>query len=115
MISALDRRQFLRGAALAGSGAALSAWLPAWAQTISPGMRPTLPTVSGEDITLTIARQSMTIDGRKRSEEHTSELQSLMRISYAVFCSKKKKLEKTKKPYKDPKYYTAQSHRMNIT
>src|SRR3546814_2565060 len=30
-----------------------------------------------------------------RSEEHTSELQSLMRISYAVFCLKKKKHEKT--------------------
>src|SRR3546814_10438728 len=31
-------------------------------------------------------------DGRStRSEEHTSELQSLMRISYAVFCLKKKK------------------------
>src|SRR3546814_2919075 len=29
--------------------------------------------------------------GDKRSEEHTSELQSLMRISYAVFCLKKKK------------------------
>src|SRR3546814_5550486 len=28
----------------------------------------------------------------RRSEEHTSELQSLMRISYAVFCMKKKKL-----------------------
>src|SRR3546814_5827188 len=28
----------------------------------------------------------------QRSEEHTSELQSLMRISYAVFCLKKKKL-----------------------
>src|SRR3546814_3631406 len=28
---------------------------------------------------------------RARSEEHTSELQSLMRISYAVFCLKKKK------------------------
>src|SRR3546814_2062336 len=28
---------------------------------------------------------------RTRSEEHTSELQSLMRISYAVFCLKKKK------------------------
>src|SRR3546814_9291208 len=28
--------------------------------------------------------------GRNRSEEHTSELQSLMRISYAVFCLKKK-------------------------
>src|SRR3546814_3322223 len=30
-------------------------------------------------------------DGRERSEEHTSELQSIMRISYAVFCLKKKK------------------------
>src|SRR3546814_8483053 len=30
-----------------------------------------------------------------RSEEHTSELQSLMRISYAVFCLKKKKKQKT--------------------
>src|SRR3546814_4655470 len=29
---------------------------------------------------------------RERSEEHTSELQSLMRISYAVFCLKKKKI-----------------------
>src|SRR3546814_4778849 len=31
-----------------------------------------------------------------RSEEHTSELQSLMRISYAVFCLKKKKKQRTK-------------------
>src|SRR3546814_8235808 len=31
-----------------------------------------------------------------RSEEHTSELQSLMRISYAVFCLKKKKLANMK-------------------
>src|SRR3546814_5317628 len=30
--------------------------------------------------------------GMSRSEEHTSELQSLMRISYAVFCLKKKKI-----------------------
>src|SRR3546814_3489145 len=30
------------------------------------------------------------LDGEVRSEEHTSELQSLMRISYAVFCLKKK-------------------------
>src|SRR3546814_6888315 len=36
-----------------------------------------------------------------RSEEHTSELQSLMRISYAVFCLKKKKktLKKTQKTH----------------
>src|SRR3546814_5709408 len=32
-----------------------------------------------------------------RSEEHTSELQSLMRISYAVFCLKKKKMRPTQK------------------
>src|SRR3546814_2754682 len=32
---------------------------------------------------------------RDRSEEHTSELQSLMRISYAVFCLKKKSKEST--------------------
>src|SRR3546814_7062788 len=32
-----------------------------------------------------------------RSEEHTSELQSLMRISYAVFCLKKKKTKHTTK------------------
>src|SRR3546814_1553758 len=31
---------------------------------------------------------------RSRSEEHTSELQSLMRISYAVFCLKKKKTQR---------------------
>src|SRR3546814_6219594 len=33
---------------------------------------------------------------KSRSEEHTSELQSLMRISYAVFCLKKKKQKKKK-------------------
>src|SRR3546814_4982210 len=32
----------------------------------------------------------------QRSEEHTSELQSLMRISYAVFCLKKKKINRSK-------------------
>src|SRR3546814_4720648 len=32
-------------------------------------------------------------DDAARSEEHTSELQSLMRISYAVFCLKKKKIQ----------------------
>src|SRR3546814_10289712 len=33
----------------------------------------------------------------ERSEEHTSELQSLMRISYAVFCLKKKKTQNNEK------------------
>src|SRR3546814_2919967 len=35
---------------------------------------------------------------QQRSEEHTSELQSLMRISYAVFCLKKKKNKINKTP-----------------
>src|SRR3546814_8431586 len=39
----------------------------------------------------TIARLLAEAVGMRRSEEHTSELQSLMRISYAVFCLKKKK------------------------
>src|SRR3546814_4136705 len=37
-----------------------------------------------------VEKQSLTL-GKFRSEEHTSELQSLMRISYAVFCLKKQK------------------------
>src|SRR3546814_9730571 len=45
--------------------------------------------VSGMD-----QRPLAVLDGVERSEEHTSELQSLMRISYAVFCLKKKKQHK---------------------
>src|SRR3546814_7177877 len=41
------------------------------------------------------ARQHVDPDRIQRSEEHTSELQSLMRISYAVFCLKKKKQNTT--------------------
>src|SRR3546814_4024986 len=40
---------------------------------------------------LTILAYGTMVHVTKRSEEHTSELQSLMRISYAVFCLKKKK------------------------
>src|SRR3546814_5512314 len=38
--------------------------------------------------------KTLTAEKCRRSEEHTSELQSLMRISYAVFCLKKKKQRK---------------------
>ncbi|MEO7690760.1 MAG: copper resistance system multicopper oxidase [Sphingomonas sp.] len=64
MNEAIDRRQLLRGAALTGGGLALAAWMPAWAQSVSPGLTAPLPIVSGEDITLRIARQTMMIDGR---------------------------------------------------
>src|SRR3546814_9912290 len=43
----------------------------------------------GEEVTIDL---DILLDDAGRSEEHTSELQSLMRISYAVFCLKKKKL-----------------------
>src|SRR3546814_7279680 len=42
-------------------------------------------------------REQVEVVGLGRSEEHTSELQSLMRISYAVFCLKKKKNQKRRK------------------
>src|SRR3546814_10049269 len=47
----------------------------------------------GRDISLTAVAMAhaAVLFGVDRSEEHTSELQSLMRISYAVFCLKKKK------------------------
>src|SRR3546814_967773 len=48
----------------------------------------------------------------ERSEKHTSELQSLMRISYAVFCLKKKKKKNLKthcKPVTDHKKHTVQT------
>src|SRR3546814_6247634 len=47
-----------------------------------------------------------------RSEEHTSELQSLMRISYAVFCLKKKK-QLNKKIMTKEKIHTKHKERAN--
>src|SRR3546814_3477445 len=63
---------------------------PAGASDI-PGLE-----VSGEVVAVGSEADQMIIGERvcallPRSEEHTSELQSLMRISYAVFCLKKKK------------------------
>src|SRR3546814_8458104 len=54
---------------------------------------------------LTAEGQSLyrSLDSLLRSEEHTSELQSLMRISYAVFCLKKKK------------QYTYQPKKLNLS
>src|SRR3546814_1882883 len=48
-------------------------------------------TLDAERLLLSIGRKPNTRGLGLRSEEHTSELQSLMRISYAVFCLKKKK------------------------
>lgn len=65
MTNRIDRRALLRGAGLGAGGLALAAWMPAWAQSVSAGLAPDLPTVSGEEIALRIARQAMVIDGRR--------------------------------------------------
>jgi CopA family copper-resistance protein len=59
----INRRQILR-AGVAGAGTALAAYFPAWAQPVSMGIAAPLPAVSGTDITLRIARQTMIIDGQ---------------------------------------------------
>src|SRR3546814_2375755 len=68
----------------------------------SPNMEPmtTISRRSSPDISIAIMpatrlfmRQHILQNPLFRSEEHTSELQSLMRISYAVFCLKKKKIK----------------------
>src|SRR3546814_2432402 len=49
--------------------------------SLAPSATQSMPRICAERFTIRV----------RRSEEHTSELQSLMRISYAVFCLKKKK------------------------
>src|SRR3546814_10802872 len=74
-----------------------SAHLPlsAHAQTVHP-MRGRVSSVAGGDGRAFTGRLGRPLV-RGRSEEHTSELQSLMRISYAVFCLKQKNNTPTEK------------------
>src|SRR3546814_1621952 len=60
-----------------------------------------LPAIAGGEaiIALAIDEGAKHRPDRIKSEEHTSELQSLMRISYAVFCLKKKKSTVTTSDY----------------
>src|SRR3546814_8621756 len=88
--------------AAAGAGRflnkALGLLLALWAAVLIVGMaagsrevlRPLAPFV-GAGQSMGMANAGLSLDAAKRSEEHTSELQSLMRISYAVCCLKKQK------------------------
>ncbi|MFZ5726642.1 MAG: copper resistance system multicopper oxidase [Pseudomonadota bacterium] len=60
----IDRRGFVNGALGGGALAALAACYPAWAQPVSAGIAPPLPSVSGTDIRLRIARQTLRVDGK---------------------------------------------------
>src|SRR3546814_2322550 len=85
-VPAVSRRpRFPHGSCRTGLRAASKAQRPSGRR--SAGSRGTLrglPGIGG-------CASRLSGDGHSRSEEHTSELQSLMRISYAVFCLKKKK------------------------
>jgi CopA family copper-resistance protein len=62
--SMLDRRTFLAGAAALGGAAALAPLLPAWAQSGTAGLKPDMPTLSGETIALRIGHSPFTVGGR---------------------------------------------------
>jgi CopA family copper-resistance protein len=59
-----QRRSLLRAGAFGAVSASLAPWMPSWAQPVSGGIAKPLPTVSGEDIQLRVAHQTMTIDGQ---------------------------------------------------
>src|SRR3546814_1940090 len=61
---------------------------------------------SSSSVSSVVAPAMVTTLDRARSEEHTSALQSLMRISYAVFCLKKKKNNNTHKESHDIQHAT---------
>lgn len=60
----IERRTLLRSAALGGLSLGLSGLFPAWAQAVSPGIAPDMPTLSGEEIKLSIGHSSFSLNGR---------------------------------------------------
>ena len=60
----LDRRRLLTSGAFAGGASLLGPLMPAWAQSGSPGIKPDMPTLSGEDIQLTIGHTPFTLGGK---------------------------------------------------
>src|SRR3546814_1542936 len=86
-----------RGRSLLKSLAIVATAFLAGCQTLVPKGPPPVETTAPPPETRPPVEQGIPTDTERnrvallRSEEHTSELQSLMRISYAVFCLKKKK------------------------
>ncbi|HYW16125.1 MAG TPA: copper resistance system multicopper oxidase [Allosphingosinicella sp.] len=61
---AVDRRTLLRAGALGTLGLGMQGLFPAWAQSGTPGLAPTLPTLSGENIALEIGKSPFKVRGR---------------------------------------------------
>src|SRR3546814_3358846 len=112
-------------------GSSIAAWLddPAvievmlnpdgrlWLDRLGEGISDTglsLTTADGERIVRLVAHHVGVEVHARRSEEHTSELQSLMRISYAVFCLKKKKrMQPRKKTNTQTEHASRQEHKQH--
>ncbi|WP_312064930.1 copper resistance system multicopper oxidase [Brevundimonas sp.] len=60
----LDRRSLLHAAVVGGGLLGMQGFLPAWAQTGSPGLRADLPTLTGTNIDLTVGQSPFTVNGR---------------------------------------------------
>src|SRR3546814_6645064 len=85
------------GINLYASGVALLCFCsPAFAQSEAPAEQPAAQSAAAEaPQSESLGAGEIIVTASKRSEEHTSELQSLMRHSYAVFCLNKQKQNKT--------------------
>ncbi|MGH8166985.1 MAG: multicopper oxidase domain-containing protein, partial [Woeseiaceae bacterium] len=64
MTTTFDRRQLLRAALVAGAGLSFPGLLPVWARSGTQGLVPDMPTLSGEDIALTVGNSQFTVGGR---------------------------------------------------
>src|SRR3546814_7581334 len=95
----LTRRRLLTNAAQLASAAAASMLMPPNVQKLMAQPPRRAGTLKDIKHVVLLMQENRSFDHyfgmlSGRSEEHTSELQSLMRISYAVFCLKKKKNKK---------------------
>src|SRR3546814_7197677 len=94
-VTELTQTNQTRISALAQARADLDGFADSLSQMVNDGTLRSTPTVSDESVLGAISRAGLSADSFARSEEHTSELQSLMRNSYAVSCLKKKINKKT--------------------
>ncbi len=61
----VDRRTFLKSAAAGAGVLGMTALLPVWARSATPGVTPGMPTLTGEDIALSIGHSPFTVGGRR--------------------------------------------------
>src|SRR3546814_8857497 len=96
----MERKMYLRFAAMIVTGMVVMYWVMfvgsyEWSHIRFSQSRVFMALVMGGTMGLVMLGWMLNMYKNTRSEEHTSELQSLMRISYAVFCLKKKKQQIT--------------------